>query len=111
VGWLVPFHFTVASVLKLVPLIVKVKPGLPAFALSGASSAMCGTIPAAGGVLLPEESYPPQPTQSMTRNKTGIVLIDTSSNRSSRSEAASHWARLRCVKTMSIIGKENVGTN
>jgi len=46
-----PLQFTIAFVLNLLPLTVRVNPGLPAVMLAGASCAIAGTLPAAGGVL------------------------------------------------------------
>jgi hypothetical protein len=45
----VPFQFTTALPLKLLPFTVIAKAGLPEFAESGLSCEMAGTLPAVGG--------------------------------------------------------------
>jgi hypothetical protein len=73
-----PFQLTIASELKLLPLTVKVNPGLPAVMLFGTSCIITGTVPAEGAVLL-GDLYPPHPKDSSVSNSTEIIFMTFSS--------------------------------
>jgi hypothetical protein len=72
-----PFQFTTALLPKLLPLMVNIKSGLPAFTLSGESSSMLGATPAVGGGAM-GELYPPHPDHNIATNNTVIIFMMSS---------------------------------
>ena len=77
-----PLQLMVAAELKLLPLIVSMNGGSPAFAVFGTSCMMTGTTPAVGmGVL--GALYPPHPNHSSVSNNTEIIFMTFSRRMSS----------------------------